>query len=323
VRHVVSVLALGALFALGVLATASASPRALPRSTVDRPDEVAGPQIHVVYALPSDGADRHLDDGGVLAGTVASWNGWLRNQTGGRGLRVDTSTGEPDVTFVRLGLTDGQMAAKGAYVRDEIEVELHAAGFNAPDKIYAVYYDGTSTYSCGGGAWPPALPGNVAALYLHGLPDGPVRCDSNSFAGAGQAPGYLDFAMLHEIMHTLGFVPTCAPHQTRAGHASDSPTDLMWAGDAPWNPTTLDVGRDDYYGAHIPGCIDFADSAYLEGNTVPTTASTTTSTTTTTTITTTKTTTTKAKPKPKAKKTPPFCKRGQKSRPRKPCRKRR
>jgi hypothetical protein len=53
--------------------------------------------------------------------------------------------------------------------------------------------------------------------------------------------------MIHEIMHALGFVPTCAPHQTLAGHVSDSPNDVMYAGGAPWAPSTLDVGHDDYY----------------------------------------------------------------------------
>jgi hypothetical protein len=38
----------------------------------------------------------------------------------------------------------------------------------------------------------------------------------------------------------------------------------MYAGAAPWSPTTLDVGHDDYYNAHIPGCLDLSDSPYLE-----------------------------------------------------------
>ena len=70
-------------------------------------------------------------------------------------------------------------------------------------------------------------------------------------------------------MHTIGFVPTCAPNHTRAGHVSDSPTDLMYAGDEPWRPAVLDVGRDDYYHAHRLGCLELAESLYLEGNEPP------------------------------------------------------
>jgi hypothetical protein len=43
----------------------------------------------------------------------------------------------------------------------------------------------------------------------------------------------------------------------------------MYAGDQPWYPTTLDVGHDDYYGAHITGCLDLADSPYLVSDTYP------------------------------------------------------
>jgi Divergent InlB B-repeat domain len=64
-------------------------------------------------------------------------------------------------------------------------------------------------------------------------------------------------------------VPTCAAHHTRAGHVSDSPTDLMYAGDEAWRPSVLDVGRDDYYHAHRLGCLELAESPYLEGNEPP------------------------------------------------------
>lgn len=146
-----------------------------------------------------------------------------------------------------------------------LERELHASGFNDASKIYAVYYDGTSTYSCGGGAWPPLIVGNAGALYLRSTVPGFV-CYAPSASHSGLQ--IMDFAMLHELMHTLGFVPTCAPHHTRAGHVSDSPTDLMYAGDEPWRPSVLDVAHDDYYAAHIGGCPDFAESPFLERRTV-------------------------------------------------------
>jgi hypothetical protein len=76
----------------------------------------------------------------------------------------------------------------------------------------------------------------------------------------------MDFAILREVLHTMGFVPTCAPHHTRSGHVSDDPRDLMYAGDEPWRPAVLDVGQDDYYHAHILGCRELAVSTYLERN---------------------------------------------------------
>jgi hypothetical protein len=104
-------------------------------------------------------------------------------------------------------------------------------------------------------------------MYLRGeLPPGSPPCASNPFAGPAQPPGYMEYAMLHEVLHTIGLVPQCAPHHTRSGHVSDDPTDLMYAGDEPWTPAALDVGRDDYFEAGVSGCLDLATSPYLEGN---------------------------------------------------------
>jgi hypothetical protein len=294
----------GVLFALALALAlalpAGAARQTLPRSTVDRPDEVRGPQIHAFYVIPSDGTDRGLDTSGAIESSVHAWDSWLASQTGSRGgFRLDTSGGALDVTFFRDPHSQAEIEAQGAYVRDFLEQDLHDAGFNAPNKIYAVYYDGTSNWSCGGGAYPPTLPGNVAAMYLHGLPNGAVPCDTTTLAPGG-VPGYLDFGMVHEIMHTLGFVPSCAPHQTRAGHVSDATNDLMYAGDAPWLlPPTLDVGHDDYFDTGRTDCLDLANSPYLEGNAPPAAPV--------------------IKPTPKPAKVPK-CKKGQRSSKRKPCR---
>jgi hypothetical protein len=260
------------LAAFGVVAGgASASPSALPRATADRPDDVMGPQIHVVYAVPSDGEDRRFDDNGALEGSVTSFQRWLAQETGGPTLRMDTAQGSLDVTFVRLDATDAQLASRGAFVRDGIEAELRAKGFTASGKLYAVYYDGTSTFACGGASWPPVIPGNVVAMYLRGLASSSTPCSSNSFVGANDAPGYWEYAMLHDIVHGLGFVPQCAPNHHRTGHVTSPNNDLMWAGDVGhWEfPPKLDVGRDDYYGHNRTDCPDLADSPYLTGNEVP------------------------------------------------------
>ena len=250
--------------------SALAGREALPRATEDRPDEVRGPQVHAVYVLPSDGEDRALDTGGAIAASVDSFQRWLAREAGGPNLRLDTSGGELDVTFFRLAKSNADVRSRGAFVRDEIETALRQAGLVRPNKVYAVYYDGGSSFSCGGAAWPPTLQGQVAALYLRGEPPGAPPCDTNELAAPGAEPGYLDIAMLHEIAHTLGFAATCAPHHTRSGHTSDSPNDLMWAGDAPWElPPRLDIGRDDYYGHGRGDCPDLARSPYLTSNPPP------------------------------------------------------
>lgn len=252
------------VFGVAPLVVAVALGATAERASVDRPDDVLGEQVHLVYVVPSDGGDRALDTNGVLAASFAVAQTWLSGQTGGARLRLDTFRGEPDVTFVRVPRTDAQLAARGAFVRDELEAILDGLGFTAPKKVYAVYYDGTTTFSCGGGAWPPVLPGRVAAMYLRGAPPGAPPCASSPLPGP---PGYFEWGMLHELFHTLGFVASCAPRHTRAGHVSEPANDLMYAGDAPWQlPPSLDVGRNDYYGHGDAYCADLARSAFLTSN---------------------------------------------------------
>jgi hypothetical protein len=221
-----------------------------------------------MYVLPSDGADRSSDINGSIRNSVTAFAGWLTGHAGGRALRFDTYHGSLDISFLRLSRTDAQLAAYGVSLLGQLQMDIQQAGFDQTNKIYAAYYDGTSTASCGAGFRPATAPNNTVALYLRGLPDSSVPCDTQPFAAAGAAPAYREFAMLHEIVHGLGMVPDCAPHQWRSGHVSDNPDDLMWAGDGNWVPdgwanVVLDYGNDDYYGHSIPGCPDLKNSSYL------------------------------------------------------------
>jgi hypothetical protein len=258
----------------GTLAlTMSPASAALDRSLVDRPDDLTGNQVHIMYVLASDSPDRSLDTNGVIEHSVESFDGWLRARTQNRGLRLDTYQGSLDVTFVRLSLTEAQLNSYGLFLVSHIESELINRGLVTANKVYGVYYDGVSTASCGGGAWPPELVGSVGAIYVRGQIPGYVPCDTQGFAGMGEQPRYLDVALLHELMHTLGFVARCAPHQAAAG-VSDDPNDLMWSGTGNWMPggtinATLDTGNDDYFGHHNVGCLDLTYSPYLTGSATP------------------------------------------------------
>jgi hypothetical protein len=250
--------------AFASLTTAAAfvpAARLLPRATADRPDDVQGPQIHVVYAVPSGGEDRRLDRNGAIADSVASWNRWLGGHTGGLKLRVDTAGGLLDVTYFESPLTADEMADQDGWVVTTLERELADSGLLARGKIYAIYYDGPSRVGCGQGSSPPRFSGRSAALYLHGLEGTKTPCKTASLSS--WAPGYWEFGMLHELLHALGFVPACARHDTGTGHVTDSARDLMYYGDRQWRPGSLDVGHDDYFGAHIRGCLDLAHSSYL------------------------------------------------------------
>jgi hypothetical protein len=245
---------------------AQSTPPHRERAASDLPDDFPGYQIHVMYVLPSDGVDEELDLNGAIATSVSAFQNWFSSQTGGQKLRMDTFGGALDITFWRLSTDEVTLASAGVFIRDDIEAELKASEFSQPYKIYAIYYGGNAIGTCGGAPWPPTLVGNVAAIYLKGtFSDISVTpCSSNPLAPDENSPGYVDLGMLHEIFHTLGAVPECAPHHTRSGHTSDDPLDLMYAGDEPWQPSILDINNDDYYGHGNPNCLNLINSIFME-----------------------------------------------------------
>jgi hypothetical protein len=233
------------------------------RSEVDRPDEASGSQFHVVYVLPADAVDRALDTGTELAYGIAAFQLWLSGQAGLR-LRVDEYAGTPDVTFMRIQETDAQMAANDPYIVNVLETRLRQAGRLQPGKLYLIYYEGSSTYTCGGAHWPPQAPGPTAAMYLRG------KGCPNSFVSSPTAfPMYWEFAMLHDALHLLGIVSPQAPHHTSGypGHVPE-PQDLMYSGPAPWQIGTnmrVDIDGDDYFGQGVPGgVVNLATSSFVE-----------------------------------------------------------
>jgi hypothetical protein len=256
------------------------------RATLDRPDDTGLDQIRVLYVLPSDGQDRGYDTNGRICNSVRALATWFDNRSDSY-LRLDTRDAMIDIGFVRLTKTDAQMRGTDpnnasietgtAFVLTRIERELRTMGMLAPNKLYAYYYDGSSVYACGGGSYPPLVPGRSGAMYLRGVPPGvsPNCGDIRPWGQASLVPNYIDYGMLHEIVHTLGFVPQGAPNQHTYGHvfdatASEPARDLMYSPrstqDPSWNIDApggllLDINNDDYY--MTSPALDLAKSSLL------------------------------------------------------------
>ena len=167
-RRLALVVAAVAALALSVGGVHAAGAAALDRVFGDRPDEAIGPQLHIIYAVPSDRPDAALDTNGTIAAWTATFNDWFAAATGGVRLRVDTFAGQPDVSFLKLPETDAALTAQGAFANDMIFTELRVAGFSDPDKIYAVVEQGGNNGACGwGGGGRP-----LGVLYLEAAPSG-------------------------------------------------------------------------------------------------------------------------------------------------------
>lgn len=259
------------------------------RSNTDRLDDNTLDQIRVLYVTPSDGADLQRDTNGQICNSVRSFAKWFHDRAGAQSLRFDTQGGLVDIGFVRLGKTDAVMKGNDpgnatyetgiAFVRERIEMELQRLSMIAPNKLYAVYYEGSSAWACGAGAWPPLIVARVGAMYLKGVPFGTsIDCGAQIWGRASLEPGYTDYAMLHEIVHTLGFVPDASPHEHSTGHifepgVATTSRDLMYSprpqtNDPPWGVfdpggLLLDINNDDYYQTAAPADLDLSLSSAL------------------------------------------------------------
>lgn len=283
--------ATGAALAIAVCATAGVARAATAppvqwcgpdAAATDRPDAVAGRQVHVVYAIPSDGVDRFGLFASAISTDLTAVSAWWQHQDPTRGPRFDLaawpcfpSLGALDISFVRLPHDSSYFfATEGRFGR--LRDDLVVGGLADPDKKYLVYYDTPSPLplgTCGQGHEDPTAggPNGYAEVFI--APN-LVSSPSQSGCGALTSPeyrgGYSAMVAAHELLHTLGALDTWdtpgPPHGCPgdAAHACDNPLDIMepqgvtyWVDD-----TLLDSGNDDYY-AHSGGWWDVQDSTWL------------------------------------------------------------
>jgi len=270
-----SVLALVALLCAGPLVVdlgaAPAASAAIPTqwcgtgvSAADRvPDALGGRQVHVVYAVPADGADRFVATAHAISTDLATIDAWWRREDPTRTVRFDTfpfpgcsGLGQLDISFVRLPLPTAFYAPlSGRFGR--LITDLTATYANSGKK-YLVYVDAAleGANVCGQASVGQAGFGPSFAFVYVGVP----RCGT---VGGG---AYTASTAAHELLHSLGAVAVGAPHRcTDSAHTCDNGSDLMHTNgieDNPIETVSLDIGRDDYY-AHSGSWLDVQDSPFL------------------------------------------------------------
>ncbi len=265
-------------------------PWIFPRSATDRPDEVAGRQIHIVYVLARNLPDDHYDEAGVLEDSARSQNAWMRQQTGTQEWRLDTYTfswDDPetlevedvpvqavDVTTIETGKHEDALDSVG-----ELRTELAARGLNDPNKRYIVYAASNAGGVCGSAFWtldprPDSFDGQYSGIYLYSS----SGCRAREFAPNATTPSYAETIAMQEMIHNDGMVPMTAPHNCVVsalayGHVCTGP---LWASGLdperfdvmypyvglPLNQKLLDQDRLDYYGHPFP-VRDLDSSPYL------------------------------------------------------------
>jgi len=224
------------------------------RTIVDTPDSERA-TVYPVYAVPAGALDEQWDINGAIESIVADLQAWLRLRTDGRGIIWDEADGSLDITFIRLERSASELAGFSKPWKPVIE-ELHRNGLNGPNKIYAVRHPSVSRVSetvlCGVQTEHESV--SYAFSFFERVAGGKNVCVNQPVT------------MAHELFHAFGAVAPCATNYAsdHAAHVDDDPNDLMYSGDRFGIPIELDERRDDYFDHKIPGCVDTADSPYLE-----------------------------------------------------------
>ena len=267
-------------------------PYLIPRATADRPDEIEGHLVHVIYLLPGGRPDEELDRLGVFDVSMRAQNAWMRKTTGNLQWRLDTftfpwhdpSTPEQDpvpvealdVTFIRSSLP-GTSLDQGAEVVDFLD----GLGFNEPDKRYLSYVASGSGGVCGDARYPVVVDerpsdGKYSQVYLDSTPG----CGARRFATSPSEPSYSETIAQQELIHNDSMVPIPAPHNCWVGFGlsflhvctpglpltglDPERFDVMFpfAGIS-LSEKQLDIGDDDYFRHPFP-YRDLENSPYLQ-----------------------------------------------------------
>jgi uncharacterized repeat protein (TIGR02543 family) len=249
--------------ALAALAAAPSASAAVwcggDQTATDRPDAVTGPQLHLVYAIPSDGANAFGTYATAIASDAEAVDAWWQRQDPLRTPRFDLAAfsgcsgfGAVDVSFVQLSQSSAQLFALAGSAR-YTQIFRLVPSYGRWKKT-VVYYDGPisdpSVCGVGGGSSGSGLD-SLAVIYPR---SSCVRSDSLRAS-----------VLAHELTHELGWPDGRQPHPCPGddGHVCDSSSDLMYpvlSVDS-LDQLTLDVGRDDYY--RSGGATDLSTSTWL------------------------------------------------------------
>lgn len=228
----------------------SLPPPLRPRYTADQPDDFRGYQIHIAYVLPKDAPDDELDRKGTIAKAIDGMNAWLSRNGDGAALRFDTYQGEPDVTFLRLGITDAELIALGGdKTMDHLKNAASEAGLLKPGKVVMLFY-GADGVADGDRHIGKAHQGFGVTF---------MKASAGYALKGSVTGGSLEAVMLHETLHAIGM-----NESPETAHVFDAPNDLMATSATHLPNVLLDLNRDNYFAHRMETTFDLSRSLLLK-----------------------------------------------------------
>lgn len=228
----------------------------LPVAAQDRPDDLSGFQVHVVYVVPKDAVSHDYQASGHIDTWVAIAQQWLQQRLG-RTLRFDTHQGRLDVTVMPSTHTVAQLAAQDESGRGPLQMlaaeyrTANGGGWAGKSLLFIV--DGQlSTQYCGLGEV-----GDDLALVT------PVGegcwTDDADYLGTGFGVNWISSTIVHEVFHNFGVRHSCLDN-----------TDLMLGegcpSGVPQGIVSIDAAGTQYRGGAAAGVDVLALRVWADGS---------------------------------------------------------
>jgi hypothetical protein len=229
------------------------------QNSLDTPDDSGTPSVHVLYLQGSDSntADA-ANKQAQIRNDVTAFDDWMSGETGYR-VNLDRKNGQLEVSTWQLAnQTQAQLATWLNDPNGTMLLQLLDDGWANPyGRRQLIYLDTTNAPNpdvCGvtTGQFATVFTSSCNVLQLNGT-------TTSSQVGTSYNTAQV---ALHELFHSFGAVPTCAPHRysSSSSHVTDL-TDLMYP--AIGTDKHVDVGRDDYWHVDTSPCWSITRSGYL------------------------------------------------------------
>ena len=181
--------------------TATAAPTV--RSLVDRPDDVSGYQVHLVYVVPNGSTDLNVDTNGQIDSWVKEGNTWL-SQKVNRRLQIDTFQGITDVTFLSSKYRVSELCYGSCNALSKLNDEYvtQNPAFDNSKTLLFMLSEELDPNSCGW-AYDPS---NLALTHDFGNTSGGCNWASSKVTTGLNGPAK---TIIHELIHTFGIDHIC------------------------------------------------------------------------------------------------------------------
>ena len=259
------------------------------RSFKDKLDLYEGNQFHPIYLLPCERDDREYDINDKIESSLLAINYWLKAQTLNQEFKFDRNIdGDIDITFLRINKTmdwfgdlhDKDKSKNITEVSNKIEKLINDNRNlfnNFSSKKFIIFFEGWEKRKyidydiCG----KSRFDGNIAIYYTYSrfkkyIGDELILSNNERIFSCTHKDhlngnndktfGDAEATILHEMIHSLGFPPSCAKNN-KSFHVNDNKNDIMHKQSG---KIYLDFNNDDYYNHQQKNCPDLKNSKFLQ-----------------------------------------------------------